>query len=339
MDHASKRAPRRRLWALILLAGAGAAAMGWGEEGHRAVTLLALDAAAPALPAWLSTPDMRERAAYESIEPDRYRSIRTPVMGHENGPEHYLDVEYLDQYGLTLRTLPRLRYDYAGLIVHAHESKRPGLLPYDAAKDSDRSRLFPGFAPYAIMEHYEKLRASLKSVRLLETVGNAAEASPALTQARANVIYHVGALSHFVGDLAQPLHTTKHHHGWVGDNPADYTTSYGFHAYIDTGVVRRHGITYETMKDGAVGALTIQSDDPWPAVIAHLERSFVTVEPLYVMQKDGTLDADAGKAFIESRLRDGAATLAGLLAAAWEGSVPTDTDVRFFTQAREGAPK
>jgi hypothetical protein len=50
---------------------------------------------------------------------------------------------------------------------------------------------------------------------------------------QAEVLHHMGLMSHYVGDTAQPLHTTKHHHGWVGDNPQSYSTAEDFHAHID----------------------------------------------------------------------------------------------------------
>ena len=39
----------------------------------------------------------------------------------------------------------------------------------------------------------------------------------------------MGVMGHYVGDCAQPLHTTKHHNGWVGENPHGYTTWPGLH--------------------------------------------------------------------------------------------------------------
>ena len=43
--------------------------------------------------------------AYESAEPDRYRATKSNYLAHENNPEHYLDVEDLASYGLTLETV------------------------------------------------------------------------------------------------------------------------------------------------------------------------------------------------------------------------------------------
>lgn len=48
----------------------------------------------------------------------------------------------------------------------------------------------------------------------------------------------MGVMGHYVGDLTQPLHTTKNYNGWVGENPAGYTTSKGFHAWIDGGFLQ-----------------------------------------------------------------------------------------------------
>jgi hypothetical protein len=48
-------------------------------------------------------------------------------------------------------------------------------------------------------------------------------------------------MGHLIGDASQPLHTTIHHHGWVGDNPHNYTTSRGFHSWIDGGFFNKTG--------------------------------------------------------------------------------------------------
>jgi hypothetical protein len=140
----------------------------------------------------------------------------------------------------------------------------------------------------------------------------------------------MGILSHFVGDAAQPLHTTTHHHGWVGDNPKGYTTERSIHAYIDGGVVTLHGLKYDTMKAEKPGEgtpLVKDPHNPWGDVLTHLERSFAEVEPLYELKKTGDLDKDPGKAFIRARMEDGARMLGDLYAAAWTASTPTESQI------------
>src|SRR6185436_364951 len=131
------------------------------------------------------------------------------------------DCEDLEQFGLSLPNIPRLRYEYVKAMVTARIERADP--PYDASRDQDHAKEWPGFLPYAIDEHYDKLRSSFNTLRVLEAVNDPARAA-ARGQARENVIYEMGILSHLVGDATQPLHTTRHHHGWVGPNPNGFTT-------------------------------------------------------------------------------------------------------------------
>ena len=259
-------------------------------------------------------------------------------MSHENNPEHFFDIEMLADYGLTMETLPRLRNEFIGIITVAREQRPGDFDAWDREKDSSMSYIWPGFGPYAMAEHYWKLRSSFRLVRLLDQfAGNDPKRRAELRQARANAAYHMGMLSHFVGDHAQPLHTTIHHHGWIGDNPEGYTTEYGFHAYIDSGILRHHALVYATIKPLAtVTPPDIDPDDPWGAIIDHIERGFNEVERTYRDNRDGVLVTEGGKQFIVDRLADGAATLAALYTAAWKGSELTDGDVRNYLRYEPG---
>jgi len=57
----------------------------------------------------------------------------------------------------------------------------------------------------------------------------------------------MGVMGHFVGDGAQPLHTTIPHNGWVGANPKGYTTARTFHAWIDGGFIRTAGLKLDDL--------------------------------------------------------------------------------------------
>lgn len=301
----------------------------WDSHGHAVVTYLAFEAASDELPAWALSTDTQMRAAYQASEADRWRGTRMVYLNHENKQEHYLDLELLEQFGLSAESLPRLRKDYLRTMAIAKVMNPEEMAPYDAARDVDGSREWPGFLPYAIMEHYTKLRSSFHTVRVLEEI-NDPERTPHLEQARANAIYHMGMLSHFVGDAAQPLHTTEHHNGWVGENPNGYTTRRGFHSYIDGGVLRTHGIDFPMLRDQVGVALVINEDDPWLDAMAHIQRSFDEMEALYILDRDGELDQSAGKQFISWRLTDAGRTLGGFYAAAWRHAEPTEEDLEIF---------
>lgn len=329
---------RRTLLCLAALAGSAAAALGWNAHGHRTVTYLALDAMPADMPAWLREAAARDRIAHQSGEPDRWRGMRMAALSHENAPDHYIDLEQLADFGLTLDTVPPLRNEYLKAMILAKHEHPQRVRPYDAARDEDRTKEWPGFLPHAIAEHYAKLAASFKTVRILEALGEP-ESSPRLQQARANAEYHMGVLAHFVGDAAQPLHTTVHHHGWTGDNPEGYTTEYGIHSYIDGRVLEIHALGYESLRGSPVAPAAVEHDDPWRDVSAYIARSFEHVEPLYRLHRDGGMEAAAGKAFIAERLTDAAGMLAGLYSAAWEAGQPADADVANFLRFDAGPPK
>jgi len=317
----------RRIPGTILTVGSLVpAAFGWGAHGHRTITYLALDGFAKDAPAWLRDAAVRDRVAYQSNEPDRWRGWRSLALAHENGPEHYLDVEALEEFGLTLETVPRLRGEYLRTLIIAKYVHPENVSPYDPSKDPSRSHEWPGFALHAIAEHYAKLQAEFNTVRILERLKDPARRRQ-LEQARANAIYEMGILSHLVADLAQPLHTTVHHHGWVGDNPEGYTTDRGIHRRIDTGVLMQHRLTYAALKPHMKYDVTINPVDPWDDVLGYFRRSHAAVEPLYRLERDGLLDTEPGRAFMIERIADAVAMLSAMYQAAWRSAAPTDQQV------------
>lgn len=307
----------------------------WDCHGHRAITLLGMDAfagQAPDMPAWLKPETARMMAASSSCEPDRFRAIRAPVyLAHENNPDHYIDVEKLAQFGLTLETVPPLRYEYLRAMAIAKHEHPENVEPYNEKMDFTRSQEWPGYGPHAVMEAHGKLTSAFKTVRTLERLDDESRAAQ-LEAARAHAIHQMGVLSHFVGDLAQPLHTTEHHHGWVGPNPEGFTTDRKIHAFIDGEILIIHQLDYDTLKPGFAPAVKVDAGDAWRDVLAHIQRSHDQVRPLYAMFKSGELEKEAGKAMISERLRDGGATLGAMYASAWNASRIDDKDVADFVK-------
>lgn len=322
-------------------------ALAWDAHGHRTITLLAMDAFEKSVDAtgekssiaWLLTPESRAQAGYQSGEPDRYRAIRAAQLKHENDPDHYIDIEDLEPFGLTFRTIPPLRYEYFRAMAIAKHEHPEHALPYNQKTDTAKVTEFPGYLPYSIMEHYWKLVSSFRQVRVLEKLNDTSRSSQ-MAAARANVIFEMGQLSHFVGDGAQPLHTTRHHHGWskLEENPEGFTTNNGFHAYIDTTVLGLFGFNYESLKGKRRVERKVNAEDPWTDVLDHIEASFNGVKPLYVLQKSGELEKDAGRAFIEARLCDGASMLGAMYAAAWKASAMSDKDAQDFVRYDQVSP-
>lgn len=325
-------------FAAALVAGLAASiAQAWDAAGHQLIARIALERFAkdPGCPEWLKDARQAEMVAWQSGEPDRWRGLRTANLRNENEPDHYLDLEDLEPFGLTLRTVPMLRSEYTKALELAREKHPEKMKPVNPAIDTAKTMLTPGYLPHAIMEHYEKTRSSMNTLRILQGLPDAAteRRQTQIEQAKANVRVEMGLLAHFVGDAAQPLHTTTHHHGWVGDNPKGYTTDRGIHAYIDGTILTLHKISKDTVAKTIEPGTPSRVKDPqmpWPDVLAHLERSFAQVEPLYEMKKSGDLDKEPGKAMIVERLRDGGLMLGDLYAAAWKASEPTAKEIEDY---------
>ncbi len=328
---------RLRFAAAAVMMVCASSAFAWDAHGHRTIAWLAMDKMQSKLPedavkgplAFVFSESGRAQVGYQSGEPDRYRSIHIGQLTHINDPDHYIDLEKLDQFGLTLSTVPPLRFEYLRAMAIAKHEHPDNVAPYNEKRDIARTQEWPGFLPHSILEHYGKLVSSDRQIRVLESLHDPARAEQ-LAAARANVIFEMGQLAHFVGDAAQPLHTTEHHHGWVGANPDGFTKANGFHRYIDTTVLGLHHLTYETVKDQCKIDRTVDKNDPWADVLLHIQRSHDMVRPLYILQKSGDLDKEPGKVFITERLCDGGAMLGSLYAAAWEASAMADKDVKDY---------
>lgn len=327
-----------RTLALLAAAGSlllipGPLAGAWDAQGHRLITFLALDHLSANAPLFLRDAQTRTSIAENSTEPDRWRAVRQGQLMNANNPDHYLDLEDLEAYGLTLQTIPTLRYEFVAQLAIAREKAGPDFKgrPINAARDFAKTDQWPGFVPYAVAENYGKLVATFKTLRILEKLADPAR-NPQVTASQGSAVVIMGQLSHFVGDIAQPLHTTRHHHGWVGDNPEGFTTAGTFHSYIDGVVLDLHTLSYDSLKDAHLQDRAVDGKDPWQAILAHIQRSHDEVVPLYKMQKSGELQQDAGKALITSRLEDGAAMLSSLYNAAWEAAEPTEKDIENFVK-------
>ncbi|MFO0375439.1 MAG: hypothetical protein ACK51N_00180 [bacterium] len=307
-------------------------ALAWDAPGHRMITWLALDGLDASAPAFLRETAVRDAIAWQAAEPDRWRGLRNPYISNATYGNHFIDIEDLEPLGLTIDTMSPLRYRYVRDMAigrHEHPAGLDGKSkPYNAKLDPMGQQEWAGFLLHAICEHQAILTSQFKTYRILEKL-NEPDRAAQLQMSRANIMATMGVLSHYVGDGAQPLHTTRHFNGWVGDNPGGYTTAKTFHAYIDGGVIAHHKLNYHVLKPGQTYARTA-GRDPWNDVLGYVKASFEKVEPLYAMEKKGELTQDAGKTFITERLHDGAAMLAAMYNAAWAASEPSPQDLADF---------
>lgn len=291
-------------------------AKAWDLVGHKLVTELAIKGLPDDFPAWVKEDARVTRLLYLAPEPDRWRGQGAAVLNHINSPDHYMDLEDLDVFGLTVETLPRFRNEFIEQLATLR-AQHPDIAPYDPTRDAAHLYSTPGLIPYAIIERYWKLASCWSTLRTLEKYSDVVSAAD-IESARNNVIQEMGLLSHFVGDAHQPLHMTKHHHGWRGENPEGYTTGYGIHDYVDGTALVANNINSKTLADKIRPASNMDETDPWPQILKFMARTESRVEPLYKLEKLGKLEAKSGHDFFERCVLEGGSNLAGLWLSAYK---------------------
>ena len=317
--------------AVLLLAAPALHA--WDYEGHRLVNGVALASLPADFPVFVREPAAAERITWLCSEPDRWRSTPDLPTRHANSLDHYLDLEQLAKAGLDPATISSFRYEFAVQFAQGRAAHPENFPAVEADKDADHTRVWPGFLPWTIAEYFGKLRADFARLKVLEEIGTPAD----VAQTKASIIELMGVMAHFVGDGAQPLHTTIHHNGWVGDNPHGYTTWKGFHAWIDGGFILKAGIRFDDLR----GRIEPAEAFPYPSATStsardpmfgftmdYLAAQQKLVEPLYEMEKAGKLNHDEqpanpeGRAFIEQQLLAGGRMLGRIWLTAWRSAAP-----------------
>src|SRR5207249_5694284 len=227
--------------AILLLLTLSGAAAGWGPEGHVIVTRTAL-AASEGLPRWFR--EAGDALAELSNAPDRWREVEkgAPALAARS-PDHFFD---LDVWGD--EPLPPERWAYV--------------------ERAARRRLRPaavGFLPFAIGEEYGGLLSAFRDVRAGRPGGREAALAAA------------GALAHFAGDAAVPLHATRHHHGWVGPNPEGFTRAGQIHQWFESTLVARvepAEVRAAPAAARALGAVADAVQALLPDSLAHVARRY-----------------------------------------------------------------
>ena len=311
-------------WLLCVLLIAGDL-RAWDYERHRLINDLALGTLPKDFPRFALTPAARERILFLGGEPDRWRNNRERALRHLNNPDHYFDVEDLEPYQIKPADLSHFRYRFVEQMATARARLKLELPEANA----DHLKGHPGFLPWAINENYLKLVSAFSYLKVFEEMGTEAE----IANARANVIYRMGILSHFVGDTSQPLHTTRHFNGWQGENPKGYTTSRRFHSWIDGGFFKATTPPNRAALDKQLRPATVLkrperkdlASGQFQSGLQYILASHAQMIPLYELDTAGHLDKETpakGREFLNGQLAKGGQMLGDLWYTAWKEAPP-----------------
>jgi hypothetical protein len=269
-------------------------AFAWGNGGHRLVNKLAASSLPASVPGFLRSKAAVEEIEYLGPEPDRWRSPAEAELNAVQSPEHYIDLELADPFA----PLPRRRFDFEAKAFAA--GQRPEKI---------------GLQPWEVDEVWERLKAALREYRDLQATAKDTHG------VEAAAIFYAGWLGHYVGDGAQPLHTTIQYNGWVGPNPNGYTTGHQIHWKFEGPFVDAN--LKEAEVKPKMTAPQLIEGDIFEKYIAYLRDSKTHVEQVYQLEKDGGFDGAGtpeSRDFTADRLAAGASMLRDLIYTAWVDS-------------------
>jgi hypothetical protein len=175
---ALKQASRALLLPVLLLASVfGTTAGAWGHEGHRQITVRALDGLPVELAPWFRS--ARDFVSEHAIDPDLWRVLELESALGPEGPNHFLNIDALDEPP-PYTGVPR---DRAAFVAR-----------YGQARAEAAGRL-----PWRALDLYARLVAAFRT--------GARSGSPADVQLLSAV------LGHYVEDAFVPFHAVSNHDG------------------------------------------------------------------------------------------------------------------------------
>ncbi len=169
-----------------------------------------------------------------------------------------------------------------------------------------------GLQPWEATEVWERLKAALREYRHMS------EAHQDTRPVEQAVIFYAGWLGHYVGDAAQPLHTTIQYNGWTGPNPRGYTTAHKIHWQFEGDFVAANVHLADVQPK--LTAPHVIDGDMFDNYVAYLRHTATYVEKVYQLEQAGGFTGPGtaeSRDFTADRLAAGASMLRDMIYTAW----------------------
>jgi len=266
----------------------GSRLQAWSAVGHRTTTVHAVKLLSGELPGFLQ--ENLDQLAWDSIDPDLMRNYDLPQLREREGPDHYLDLELLEN-----EQLPETRSEFLRLL---------------GSRKADLTLDQVGALPYSVVEVTQRLTLAFAQHRR----------QPADEHLQAKAVINAAYVAHYAADLCQPLHTTIHHDGRALQ---DYSSPHtGIHRQVDALIERLRppaAVNDERLEPRLLKPL-------FPAVVEELMRSHAALERLYDLEDDlevleaGGQPSDRLVALTLDRYRASVRFTSSLILTAWRES-------------------
>ena len=249
----------------------------WGYNGHATVTRVASEIIAKndKRPSSFMHFIKRNSGTLEHLSniPDTYWQGRDDAKRFNERSNHYLNSEVLvgdKKY----RKLPKTKKSYLKLI------KNYCLKHQAECVDNPKRNTLVGVG--RVVFRIDQIMTELtKKLRLMHKKKN--------KDIGTDILVLMGVLSHYVGDLANPLHTTLDYDGWYRDQG-------GIHKFFEVKVVETYGLSFDqqiyelAINNNVVATIPfIHKKSSIEVVNWLVENSFQQLEQLFKIDRDCSL--------------------------------------------------
>jgi hypothetical protein len=257
-------------------------AWSWGAKGHQIVAYVGADLTTEGRAFWQSN---LEPMRTLSTVPDRV--WKAPATKTQEGPTHYFEIDTYytpSEYD----QIPNYPSSYVEAIQQYTESRV----------------VQNGTAPWRIRQLYRLALQALKANDMK------------------TALQYAGTMSHYIGDLSQPLHVSENYDGQMSGNK-------GIHAYFETTVIKDENKIREEVKKRAQKLLRRKSflkqfeNQLMGTVLQEVQRSISWTDEILKIDDDLGRTQRGAAAQLDlatDRMADGAATLAVILSHLWQDS-------------------
>ncbi|MGA7713620.1 MAG: hypothetical protein WCA81_17100 [Rhizomicrobium sp.] len=300
-------------------------ALGWGTDGHRMISELAVKSLLVDLPDFVRTPEAIHEVGYLGPEADRERGAGDSFDA-ERSPAHFIDVsdDLTILGGPLLQSLPPTREQYdTALRAAGSDQYKAGYLPYS---------IIQGFQ--LLTKDFAYWRVDVAGEKFAKTDAERSWYAQDRSLRESIVLHDLGTWSHFVADGSMPMHASVHYNGWGNfPNPEGFTQE---HIHVPWENTYVHNNLTATDVEAAMPAYWSCSCTIEVRVAAYLTATQAQVVPFYRLEKAGAFalpsperssgsvqagkSSSEGKAFTAKQVALGAAELRDMIIEAWRAS-------------------
>lgn len=219
-------------------------AFSWGERGHDGITRVATRILADS-----KDPEIKKFGAFLQKKenmlghlanvPDIVWRSLSPEVDKTSSPSHFIDLDYILAPGKvpTAEDLPATIEAYLKAL-DKNCGKKAKDFACSPGKSLEEKLQKAGHGPYRVESLSQDLVQGFKDLKAMDKVQKDSPDFEKKNTAVERIILLSGVLSHFVGDLSNPHHTSKDYDGWE-------TGQGGLHGYFETDIVDSLGLELE----------------------------------------------------------------------------------------------